>query len=1737
MEDTNSLQEATDSILLATQIEQDRSVLESASYAVSTAVVSGLVQLADIPTSIGNMFGDDNELTDIEDVIYDTMGADAAEFYADNKSAVDMGGFIASSFVPGMAGVKALNKAQTAVRTATKGKQLHPFYKTALGVVAPRTEVALDTVKATSAIENTSSLFRADALKAIATNAQQSTLETIAFELAVAGAMSHGEVLDELSAKQLADNMIMGVGIGAGIGGLFSTIKVSGAIRAGIVENAPIWNKYSLEKVPDESLPASTKAAMYFNFLANVPTVAKGSDEFKISKDPELNAQFEATMGTNVKKVADSYKLSAIKELTALTGGDGATATVLFEQFKDMSADAIADSLLGMKGFVPVGVPAKKKNLDSTVTVNYADIVSGNVFITEPKYVSLQDLGKSIKVNKSSVVVGNNTYKVMPSLAHNIEFKSLTPREHEARAVWMSKKKDRFFTSPIFVEDVSALDSVVKRLEANPKALEEIKIRDKDNNITIFNVESEFSAFKEFYAKVKIDLATSTRKNKVLGDTVEDKAEALRQLTGINFVIGKGGISKTMLSRGTLEDNLKKLLRLNLKPSTKVVLKGKLSAPAKLEARRLSKQLLGKTIPNRSDIELLTDAKLMLGVLPEDVRVKYPTLMNEYGSSMHMVSDKLRYKFGFNVDSQTNLSAIARAINLPEDAILTGRVNVSDILHREQRFASIKNNRFKSEFALPYMYKATYDSAIIRTNENELRGVAKLAASSKIYLDESQAVADSIIGAPFNNKLPSNQGEFLTAVLTRIDSIGTSANALTASNRDYGHVGSFTKFIGHAVTRMKENAVKEVQDNLAPAVHKIINDEETALGWSTLNARLRSLPGNYVLDEANGRVILAEVKEYLDGGNKGTPPPALLNKDAVVDIPLTKFVPEHKVEDLASIINLHVISTTTKNKDIAELELVRTGKTSTLINRGDIIYPIPVDRDSKPYFSYVFDSRIATGNKHSHMLYASTASELKKLEQAIKNDPDLGDVVTIRSQDEIADYYKALNEHDLSKAVSSKSFSSELIRKGLDAPYFVETDPAVIANNLVNYHANKARGVVKRAIETKYSNIFAILDKAAKRHSEQERSTASTEFMTKVRNVFGSKDKMTTKAKDPYVTYASEMLGETNIDEYMWWKQINDTIENVFDSVHTAVFSGLKTKEVTDKDLLKINKRLKEAGFQNAFVAPLTAELTNKQVSKNTATKFVATVNSILSFFVLRTDPMNAVNNMVGHNVLYNAELRDLLTLIKKKDPNSGILRLLELDLPSNGNGKVLSHSKIVAQAISDFWTRDSLRQLYKDLGYSLDISQQIKQLLGDAAIDVVENEASISAKLSKIKERINSGALTLEKATLNQFSEEMVNFVSARTAHIITDYAVEAGVMSKKSQHSYINTFVNRVRGTYTASQRPALFQGPLGMSMALFQTYQLNLMQQLFRYASSGRGNSALYMMGLQASIYGANGIPGYSAINTHVIGELEGNPTNQDITGAVYKALGVKGGDWLIYGASANALSILGGDDLATNIYTRGDLNPRQITVVPISPLDAPWFAGWSKFIGNLYDTGAKLVNGADAYSTIARGLEHNGLSRPLSGLGRALQGLVTEDNLAYSTTKSGNLLATYDLISLATVVGLAGGRTLTEARSLDALYRKKAYAMGRTEDMKFLKSVLKTHTANNTSLSAEEYEYFLNKYVAKGGTQKQFRAFLMDAFKDANESSIKAMRSVNDSVYGRDMQAIMGGEFRELYPAGF
>jgi hypothetical protein len=435
-------------------------------------------------------------------------------------------------------------------------------------------------------------------------------------------------------------------------------------------------------------------------------------------------------------------------------------------------------------------------------------------------------------------------------------------------------------------------------------------------------------------------------------------------------------------------------------------------------------------------------------------------------------------------------------------------------------------------------------------------------------------------------------------------------------------------------------------------------------------------------------------------------------------------------------------------------------------------------------------------------------------------------------------------------------------------------------------------------------------------------------------------------------------------------------------------------------------------------------------------------------------------------------------------------------------------------------------REFYKQHGFISSITDQYDQTLDMLAIRATDGAADLDSKIGMAFSKMKQWGDTGEALTGNRLAEEFNRFVAADVMKQITDIAVKGGIMDTRSQLAYINTFVNRTQGNYLASQRPMLFQGPVGQAIGLFQTYQFNLVQQLLRHVTDSNSKSVATMMMLQGGIYGMNGLPAFNAINTHLVGGAPGNRNNTDMYQAAYSAGGAEGGDWLMYGALSNVGGLFH-PDLKNNMYTRGDVNPRHLTIVPTSVSEVPIVQATGKVLGNLWEVIGQTAAGGDVGGSILRALEHNGISRPASGMALALEAIGRSDGKVISTSNKDNMLMAHDLLSLNTLVRLAGGKPMDEAITQDALFRINTYKQKDKAARDTLASAIKISTLSGDAPEQEQIEAFANTYARTGGKQTEFAGFMARQSMNVKHSQAEKLRTNMSSPFSIQLQRIMGG----------
>jgi len=296
---------------------------------------------------------------------------------------------------------------------------------------------------------------------------------------------------------------------------------------------------------------------------------------------------------------------------------------------------------------------------------------------------------------------------------------------------------------------------------------------------------------------------------------------------------------------------------------------------------------------------------------------------------------------------------------------------------------------------------------------------------------------------------------------------------------------------------------------------------------------------------------------------------------------------------------------------------------------------------------------------------------------------------------------------------------------------------------------------------------------------------------------------------------------------------------------------------------------------------------------------------------------------------------------------------------------------------------------------------------------------------------------------------------------------------------------------------------------------------MQQLFRSVSEGSAKDAAMLLGLQSTMYGLNGLPGFQYINQHIVGTASGNKNHTDAYSTLYGAAGKTAGDWLMYGIPSNLLQ--------TNIYGRGDINPRQLTVIPVNPADLVAVSAFGKLMGSMKESMQKMAGGADVWQTILQGVEHNGISRPLAGLAQTLQAPTT--GKVFSTTGAGNLGFANDMFSLATISRLAGGKPLDEALANDEMARSVLYQAVDKQRMALATETFRTHIIGGKQPTQEAVDNYLTDFVRNGGKQQNFNKQVLSVLTHTNHARANEVIQSLKGPYGQHMQSMMGGKFNE------
>lgn len=1676
-----------------------KSFLEEAgnalTYGAGAAVLSGLGSIYNTAAAGINLVGGSVEEIDTYKTLQN-LDTNWADYYKQNETAIDVVGFVGASLIPGTLAVKALNMARAGSGLGAVGRALN-FTRTAQAEAAERALAEL-------AIEGGTVFTRINKnkLAAMGWAFADQTLTAAAFETGVALTMKQSPMLADDSWWDIGKSALVGAAFGGFIGGGIDSLILNKGFKTAVKQLDSKQRGYDYIQALDEfNFAAGDKAYGIIDSLTALPTEVLAADKMldinlrlsgKVYNKPLDVSTFLGNTLNSTKKAALLDFEIALNKLSSDTTVNQAFATHLVERFKSLQAsgqspelvrESMGDLLFGLDSLT-----AATKN----PTVKSGDLWYFNKSMTGklPENATLADYETALF---NSTPVKDGAY-AKPYVFLGTPEQQLASFQNAAR--------------------IGARDGEFATLNDAWKAGKDVAfmpdgaLRVNDSSALWKRVEDPLYKSTRFF---------NARTGALTDDTVLTAADVLAPGKKLDDAAIKA--DAVYLTTGTAG-----------KTTTKVIDMKVFNATGDTEyftARHAwASKLKDEQLPSSVDV---TDFSLMdrLRTLKQADEPTSAGIMltrkdevigsvNDFSISELIKSTKLAeaerlfgeaaqagksldlraVAYQLNVDARWLEGAIANGFRSSGDAAETAGKEFLELASYTQRENLVADFKLPQQFKelptlvpdMPWRERRDIIMEAVNTTGGQFV-TGELAWGQRVRdaIQVNKNASAAVLGTERVSLLP----ELSQDAAKQANTGGAGATMLGSANADYGNTLAVNvQTSGKLVNKWIQEDTKLVVDAFTSPALKLKAKPEAATELGLITNILRGTDEKYVVSAVTPKqLILRELAKfetdpvkYAEALNtaKGN------GKRTTID-----FEFDESFDFFATHLKL--------NGDRVDRRTVLNNAKGFVSNiEPTTAYVPPIDTTYFQHFAFV---RPVEGKAFStsevSMVFGRNAEELSQRIASI--DKTLFDVT---SKKETEKFFKAKELYDFNLTMNEPRINSELRKSGALSSAFPEVRADNLVEDYMRWHQNQTGRLVRDSVETHYAQQFAELKKLGETYS----NLATSKFS-------GTSTKSATEIVNPYDDYRKTALDISKRSEYQFLHQANEFVDALGTRAYQAL-SGLMSDASKQKGLstyTEVNAQMEKLGIKGVYNSQEELFTANVPRDRNVVREYVSKANAFLANTVLRLDFFNGIVNTISTPLMISTELASIRSLAKSDPALLGKLaELMSVEAP-NGM-RVPSTTKLIGQATANMMgpRREELLARYMANGDVTDALQQHQQVMSSLAL---------RADFKVFSDGVNNAFEKAASLTGNNLAEQSTRFITADVMRQLTDPLLEAGKLSLKEQNAFISVFTNRVQGNYITSQRPIVFQGVLGSAVSLFQTYSFNLMQQLLRHVENGDKRAVATMFGMQAGTFGLSGTPFFEAVNTHIIGNAAINQGHYDAYSIVPQVMGKKAGDWLMYG-TASAMPAFFGASGWPALYTRGDVNPRHMTILPINPLDIPAIDVSSKIISNLMDVGGKLVKGADISETLLQGLEHNGVNRPLAGLAQVLNGK--------STTSKGSLIsASNDWNMIASASRIMGAKPMDEAVALNNLYRMKAYQTADMDRQEQLGERVKSYLYRNEFPPDDVIDQFSKDYAKAGGRLENYNAALQRWSRGANQSVIEQMRTKMASTYGQRLNEIMGG----------
>lgn len=996
----------------------------------------------------------------------------------------------------------------------------------------------------------------------------------------------------------------------------------------------------------------------------------------------------------------------------------------------------------------------------------------------------------------------------------------------------------------------------------------------------------------------------------------------------------------------------------------------------------------------------------------------------------------------------------------------------------------------QKDFTRPELLKFAYKYEQPSNYEQSSIHLSATMARLEMLKEQRERVSALLLGDTFDllEDIP-------TELLASVSPTDTRAGMLTALRTQFGSLREKAQYIGKIVNNARSKKIQEVNDSYRG--HSNFFNRRENQGARYELAQIDNLVRRHWYYHAtfnmdDGRQVQAIVsKQELGNYLKSL-------ESAGEEIPITREVLESLTEsdfnalsaaklagDDPAVVQLsknvgdfysqHVNTNYNAVQKMRELGAVR-GKEPVLDDL--VIYPPPRDLQSTPYHGFVVPNQFVAGSDgRNFMVFAESAQEFNNKKAAILK--RYGSQYKVVTQEQISEYKKLRGDYEQGLVFDSIFFDSSLARTGTASEILPNIDVTASATleRYRNWTINMETALLRSGVELKYDDVVAGLKQIDREMDAVERG-----------NLLGRK-----KSAEPETIWKDSLAVMLDQKSYSGplenlFVRVNDYIGEAGSKVIDGALSVFRTPasgRITQEMLDEFNTTLANAGYVSPMDDVVEALLVSPNtVKSNTLPQLVRTMSNLVSTLMLRMDFAHSYIQMVSTPILALPVLQEAKQALRGTAKGQQLEAMTGVINPSN-NVYEPSAAKLLKDGTTAFFT-DEGREFISQMRDRNIITDYMIQYL-----DTLDFRTFTGAHtLQHASTKIDNLAKFASRFSGFKFTEEFTRFQVAWAAKRIG----EVRGIPLDEMWATISSSVDKVHGVYLGNQRAQLFQGVLGQSVGLFQTYFFNFVQNMAKFIESGNARSAATMAAMQTSMFGIQSWPGFHQLN-QMIGET--NRDNHDL----YSLTGAddprSNSVYAFYGLASHALGF------PVDFYTRGDLALRHPTVVPTSPYEFPVFSTISKAVGNLYNT-AKLVFDEDTPTSQAliHGIAHNGMNRPMQGIGNIIRGRITSNSGQVNFDNSNYV--DYDTANEmnwgAMFARVIGTRPLNESIIMNSYYRQRSYDANLRRNTIELSKKIQMNLATG-SIDHQTYGDFAESYERSGGDIQNFNSYFMRQLRQA------------------------------------